>query len=111
MAALTAQKVDYAGKVNATYASAGSSGDTVANPDGKRFVRIVNANAGTVTVTVTTPATYRGRAVPDDTISIPTNQDAIIGFWDPDLYNDTNGNVSIACSPYASVTIAAFYHP
>ena len=111
MAALTAQKVDYAGKVNATYSAVGGSGDTIANPDGKRWARIKNGNAGTVTVTVATPATYRGRAVADDSISIPTGQEAEVGFWDPDLYNDSNGNVTVVCSPTSSVTIAAYYHP
>lgn len=104
MAALSAQQI-VGGGLAATYGAVGGSGDTVAN-DGKRFVHIKNGNAGTVTVTIPTPGTYKGKAIADDTITLTTGTEKFIGPWDPEIYNDSSGNVSITCSPTSSVTIA-----
>jgi hypothetical protein len=103
MATLTTEQVTSSG-LNPAVNSAGASGDKV-RPDS--ILRVINANAGTVTVTLDTknPGTVDGNVVPDKSISIPTGQFRYIFVSDFYRNKADSGLALVTCSPNASVTI------
>lgn len=103
MATLSTQQATSSG-ITPTQNSAGASGDKV-QPGS--LVRVNNANAGTVTVTLTSanPATVDGNTVANKTISIPTGQVRYIAVTDFYRNKADNGLATITCSPNASVTL------
>jgi hypothetical protein len=102
MATLATQQVTSAG-LNPAATAAGASGDKV-RPGS--IIRVINANAGTVTVTLDTanPATVDGNTVADKTISIPTTEFRYVYINDT-YRNKTDGLALVTCSPNTSVTI------
>lgn len=102
MATLATEQVTSAG-LNPAVSSAGASGDQV-RPGS--ILRVINANAGTVTVTLTSanPATIDGNTVANKTVSIPTGTFRYV--YINDFYRNTStGLATVTCSPNASVTI------
>lgn len=102
MATLATQQVTSSG-LNPTATAAGASGDQV-RPGS--IIRVINANAGSVTVTLDSanPATVDGNTVADKTISIPTGEFRYILV--SDFYRvKSTGLATVTCSPNASVTI------
>ncbi len=107
MAVLTVQQVALAG-LNPSYAAAAAAGDSFAN-DGRIVLHVKNANASSRTVTVTSqkPATP-GLAPSNNAVSIPaTTGERLIGPFDPNVWNDANGNAQITYSSETGLTIAA----
>jgi hypothetical protein len=84
--------------------------------NGRTWVRVVNKGAAG-TITVITGLLYRGLAVADlapFTLPISSNNDGIteIGPFDPTLYNDANGMVSVELTTGAGgADFAAFIMP
>jgi hypothetical protein len=103
MATLTTEQVTSAG-LNPAATAAGASGDKV-RPGS--ILRIINANAGTVTVTLDTqnPGTVDGNTVADKSISIPTSQFRYVYVSDFYRNKADSGLALVTCSPNASVTI------
>jgi hypothetical protein len=86
---------------------AAAAADTFA-PGGSTFLYVKNTNAATRTITITTPGTYRGLAVPDPgpTIAASTGE-LVLGPFPADLYADpTTGLVTVTPSASAGVTYA-----
>lgn len=105
MATLAVQNITTTG-LAATYATAtATTGDQFLAASGT-FLHVKNANAGSVTCTLTTPTTVDGLALADRDIVIPTATDRFVAV--PDwLYRDpTSGLATVVCTPAASVTIA-----
>jgi len=103
MATLTTQQVTSSG-ITPTQNSAGGSGDKVVPG---AILRVTNANAGTVTVTLTSanPATVDGNTVANKTVSIPTGQVRYILVSDFYRNKADSGLATVTCSPTSSVTI------
>jgi predicted metal-dependent enzyme (double-stranded beta helix superfamily) len=77
-------------------------------------MHVKNANAGTVTVTITTPGTVDGNAVADKVVTILTTAEKEFVF-PPAAYNQPDnatdrGMVYVDFSPFASVSVKATRH-
>lgn len=105
MALLAVQPSSVNGLAYTTTAAAAS--DTF--PCGlNNFLLVENSNAATRTITMSTPPTYRGLAVPDPAPTIgATTGRLMIGPLDPALYQDpTTGVGTVTPSATAGVTYA-----
>jgi hypothetical protein len=104
--ALLAAQPTVIGGLSPTYTAAAAS-DTF--PCGlNNFLLVENSNAATRTITLTTPGTYRGQAIPDPgpTIGATTGR-LTLGPLDPALYADpTTGVGTVTPSATAGVTYA-----
>jgi len=87
--------------------TAAAASDTF-TPDLRSFLLVENSNAATRTITMSTPGTYRGLAVPDPAPTIgATTGRLVIGPLDPTLYADpTTGLGTVTPSATAGVTYA-----
>lgn len=106
---LTVTAVSKAGAAIATANSNTTDGNTFAN-DGRTFLYLSNPGASTAVVTVATGASVGGFAVADQTITLLTTVEKIAGPFDPALFNDANGLVTITFSDAgaADVDVMAF---
>jgi FtsP/CotA-like multicopper oxidase with cupredoxin domain len=117
MATLTAVALTIAG-VNPAPAAASIGGDEVANPSGKVVLRVANAGASPITVTIeqgdypVRPAdgTYPAMELAAQTVAVPAGGARLIGPIPP-AYNDSDGMVQITYDESADVTIEAFKLP
>lgn len=115
MATLTRQDITEAG-LEASYASAASGGDQVAN-DGRTVLHVKNAGGAARTVTVT--AQDSSESVPgfgtmtraDIAVAVPDAGDRFIGPLPLEAFNDAAGNIQISYSAVTGVTIAALRLP
>jgi len=108
--ALTVTTVGKAGTAKTTANADTSNGNKFAN-DGKTFLYIYNNGAtGTASVNIATAATVGGYAVGDQAISVTTTQEKIAGPFDPAVFNDADGNVTmtITGTGAADVDLMAF---
>lgn len=100
MALLPVQDVPAVGVDNITFTAATAS-DTAPTGGGHALV-VKNANAGAVTVTITTPGTVDGLAIADVVRTVP----ATTGISVVPLIGRLLGAVAtIVCSPSASVSL------
>lgn len=102
MATLATQSITTSG-LSVTYATAAASDRFT--PAERTFLHVRNNNAGTVTVTITTPGTVDGLAISDRVISIPTTQQRMIALPDT-LYRSSDGLGDVVISPNSSVDVA-----
>lgn len=103
MALLTVQQIA-SPKLAATY-SAVNATDTVPNIDDV-FLHIKNANAGTVTVTLTDPGkTPAGSSATNPTTTLATGTEAFIPI-NQNLMDPSTGVATVGYSPTSSVTAA-----
>lgn len=104
MATLAVQGITTSG-LEATYAAAtATTGDRFLPADGT-FLHVINGNASSVDVVLTTPDTVDGLAIADRTITIPTTEERFIAVPDS-LYRASDGLATVVCTPAASVTLA-----
>ena len=106
MALLTTQQMTSAGAA-ITLTAATGGGDTADISNGRTFLWVQNAGAGSINVTLTTPGTVDGDlTVGDRVVAVPNGAtgDRLIGPLNPAVYG---GIVAIAYSGVSSVTIAA----
>lgn len=109
---LAVQSVTRSG-LNATYTAATVDGHAFDNTTEKVFLHVKNQNAGTIVVTIQTPITVDGLAVPDRTVSIPTASERFIGIFPKEFYSQNDVALSLPQAVYvntdvqASVTYAA----
>ncbi len=86
-----------------------ANGDTFPN-DGKTFLHVKNANAGTCTVTIASPTTCsQGGTHPTVVVVAATTGDQMIGDFDVGRYGSTITVTSYSVT--ASVLVAAIRHP
>lgn len=90
-----------------------------ANTDGNSFklaagraIRVRNASAGAVTVTIPSTATVDGLVVPNRTVNVPaTTGDVYIALGQAAAPRQSDGSVWINYSAVASVTVAVIDVP
>jgi hypothetical protein len=89
-----------------------ANGDVFPN-DGKTFLHVKNANAGTCTVTVNSiKPCDQGQDHDNVVVVAATTGDEMIGPFPQDRFNDASGNVTVTTySVTASVTVTALRLP
>lgn len=103
MALLTHQAPKLAG-TTITYAAASAGGDTMGRTAGGSL-RVKNASAGAVTITVVTPGnTQYGQSDPDIPVVVAAGAEVAIGPFPDSLAVD--GVISVTYSAVTSVTVA-----
>lgn len=105
MAVLTVQKVSNSGMAP-TYGSADVAGDKFAN-NGRQVLIVKNGSASSVTVTVNSQKPCDQGFDHDITVDVPASGEKWIGPFEPNRFNDKDGNVNVAYSAVTSVTVAA----
>lgn len=105
MAQLTVQKLGTAG-VSPTFAAADAAGDKFAN-NGRQFLVVKNGGAAAITVTVNSQRQCDQGFDHDITVNVAAAGEKWIGPFEPNRFNDGNGNVNVAYSAVTSVTVAA----
>lgn len=104
MAQLTVQKLTGAG-ITPTYAAADVAGDKFAN-NGRQFLVVKNGGASPITITVNSQKPCNYGFDHDQEVSVDASGEKWIGPFDPNRFNDAEGNVNIAYSGVTSVTVA-----
>lgn len=72
-----------------------TNGNSIAGNDGRLYLEIRNANAGTQTVTFQTPGTVDGLTIQDLTISLTTGQIKLVGPFSPGTFNQADGLIYV----------------
>lgn len=103
MALLTAENISISG-LEATYSAVAAS-DTFSNT-GDIIIHVVNGDASDNTVTVVTPKTVAGLAVADVSVTVTAGESRFIGPFDPAVFNNGSGIVTVQHSNTTSNTIA-----
>jgi len=108
MAQLAITPINRAGVLSTTAGAAATAttGDTFPN-DGNTILEVVNGGGSSINVTITPTATVDGSVPASKVIAIAASARALIGPFDPKLYNDTNGLVTFICSAVTTVTAKA----
>ncbi len=101
MATLTSTQIDRTGAVLAL-TEAASGGDVFQNT-GHEFVQVANGNAGaTRTVTFAITKLVDGVTPAGKAVTIPLSTTELIGPFPTEIYNNSDGNVSITYSDSAA---------
>ncbi len=87
---LTTQYPAIAG-ITPTYTAATAVDGNMFTNTGKEFVHVKNAGVGAVAVTFPTPGTTKGLAIKDKVVSVAAGAEAMIGRFDPSIYNQQSG--------------------
>ncbi|MFH8805480.1 hypothetical protein ACH4F6_39065 [Streptomyces sp. NPDC017936] len=108
MADLTSTKVTVAAGVVdvAAQATAAASGGDTAPVGPGRFLYVNNGGASSVTVTLATPGSVSGLALPDPTYTVAAGKHAIIPL--ANIFRGATGRASITYSAVTSVTVRPF---
>jgi len=106
MALLTTQVPTPSAGLVPSFAAANASDTFV--PDDRTFLYVKNSNASTRTITVTTPATYRGLAIADPGPSIAASgaSDLLLGPFPADTYADPSNSGLCTVTPSASAGVS-----
>jgi len=89
------------------FVSATSGGDKFLNI-GREFVMFTNLSGAPITVTFDTPGTIDGLAIANRTVSVPSMANLLVGPWQPGIYNDASGLLSMTYSGVTSLTLQVF---
>lgn len=85
--------------------AAASLGDTAPTGPG-RFLYVKNGDASSKTVTVATPGSVSGLAIPDVAVVITAGESAVLPL--ASVFRGTSGRASITYSAVTSVTVGVF---
>ncbi len=94
-----------------TYTAAtASDGDRFRNT-GKEFIHVINGTGTPCVVTLLTPAQVSGLDIEDKLVTVPGNEDRMIGTFEPGLYNNPAGGTDagemyVEYDQVSSVTVA-----
>ena len=93
--------------------AAGDAAETYLIPNnGDVFVHVKKTGLNNCTVTVVTPNTVGGLAITDYTATVvATTGDKMLGPFDPAIYNNTAGQISMTFSEVTSLTFAVLRFP
>ncbi len=88
--------------------AAGDAAETYVIPNnGAVFVHVKKIGINACTVTVVTPGTIDGMAIPDYTATVPASTgDKMIGPFPPSIYNDSVGRITVTFSEVTGLTFA-----
>ncbi|MCM2390194.1 hypothetical protein [Streptomyces albipurpureus] len=84
--------------------AAAALGDTAPTGPG-RFLYVANGDASSHTVTITTPGTVSGLAIPDVAVVIAAGKSAVIPL--AGVFRGPNGRANVSYDAVTSVTVAA----
>jgi len=82
-----------------------AGGDEFAN-NNVEFIHAKCTGGSPIIITIVTSKTVDGLAIADRTVTVPVNEDRMIGPFDKSIYNDANGSVQLAYSDPDGGTIA-----
>lgn len=105
MAALTITPITRSGTAAAAVAAA-VGGDTMAN-GGQEFLKIINASAGSITVSATITKQVDSVTPAAKQITVAAGATKYFGPFAVADYNDANGNVAFTYSAVTDVTVQA----
>lgn len=107
MADLTVQDIpaDGTGLV-VTYAAAAAGGDAFVN-DGRTRLRVKNAGAGSINVTINSQRACNQGFDHDEVAAVAAAEERELGPFDTGRFNDSTGKVQLTYSGVTSVTVAA----
>ena len=105
MATLAVQVLDTNG-LTASYASATSSGDKVANPTEDIFLHFKNTATGARVATIATPSTVANVPITEETVTVPATGEQFAGPFNKDVFNSA-GLVSWTYDSVVNLTVAA----
>src|SRR5688500_167062 len=100
--ALTPQSFTSAGAVPA-YSAANADGHSVVN-SGRTLLHVKNGGGSSINVTIQTPGSVDGLALPDKVIAVANGAEKIIGKLATNVYNQADGTVNVDFSAVTSVT-------
>jgi hypothetical protein len=113
MAAITVLNPSITGTLAAPVAAA-AGGDTVANPRGNVYVRVINGGGSSINVTVKAQVTARpadntfpAGTLADQVVPVLNGTSRVIGPIPP-AFVDGSGNVQLTYSAVTSVTVEAW---
>lgn len=89
-----------------TFSAADAAGHIITN-SGRMLLYVKNGGGGSINVTITTPGSIDGLALPDKVVAVGAGAEKIIGGLAPNVYNATDGTIAVAYSGVTSVTVAA----
>lgn len=76
--------------------------------DGKILLHFEKTGASDATVTITTPGTFHGLAISDQSVTVgATTGDVFVGPFPISLFNDSSGNVSFTVDETTGLSFAA----
>ena len=76
--------------------------------NGRLILHFKKSGNGVCTVTVETPVQYQGLDVENPTVEIPADTgDRIHGVFNPDTFNDKNGDLAFTLSDITGLEVAA----
>jgi len=81
-----------------TWSSAWAAGDELVNNGRAILLFRETATAGTTVVTAASPALVDGLTIQDPTVTVPSGGYAVIGPFDPAIFNTTSGRVALTYS-------------
>ncbi len=76
--------------------------------DGRVLLHFVKTGAGAAVITIVTPKTVSGLAVAEQTVAVPaTTGNVWAGPFNPDTFNDANGDMDVSTDEDTAITIEA----
>lgn len=105
MAVLSVQEITTDG-LNPLLVAADPAGDEFPN-DGKTFFRVDNGSAAGITVTFNSQKPCNYGFDHDVQVSVPAGESMLVGPFEPNRFNNSNGRVEVSYSDATSVTVAA----
>ena len=82
--------------------------DVYRMPNNGRSYLVCKNGVGAVDVEIETHRVLDSLTVPDKTVRVSANTEALLGPFDPALYDDSEKRVSFTLSAITNVTVAAF---
>lgn len=105
MATLTVADIPPSG-VTPTYNACAGGGDQFAN-DGRVLCHFKNTSGGAITVTFVAQVACNRGTIHSTTLVVPaTTGDKMIGPFDPQIFNDSNGMLQMTYSGVTNLTVA-----
>lgn len=109
---LTVQELVSGSGITPSTTTPSAASDYVIANDGKTWIEAIKTGASNCTVTVTSQKTLGGLAVADQTDTVvATTGTRRIGPFEPSIYNDSNGDVTVQFSEVTGLTVAVLRLP
>ena len=77
--------------------------------NGRLFIHVDNAGGSSCNVTITTFAKRHGLALADRVVAVANGVEKYIGPFDPEIYNNADGEIEVTLSFITSVTILGMH--
>lgn len=105
--ALVTQTPTYSGTVP-TYAAADAANGMYFSNTGRSILHVKNGGGGSINVTIATPGTADGLALPDQVVAVAAGAEKMISLRNTGVYTQPDGTTYVDFSGATSVTVAVF---